>query len=823
MSESSAPGLPFSRVDLQPVVVPPAIDIGQKRPDLTPDRKPQALSIRMLERVKQISAIAESPTDGQILQVARRLLPEGVQPAVAKAEARRTFENFHTLLDEQSQAEQAVKLARGEALRASRADFAAKKEALHAAIGQRDQARQTVRTSADWFKDTGIQVDPSQRPLTGGEVSSKQAAEFGYEAAKKVSEAQAAARAGVEKGRQTWIRGVEAGRNSLSNVVEGTRSAFDLAWNAAKNATQAASTLEAAAQSRGRATLSAVGQRVRGIWQGGREVAENTAQKVTEVWEAGTVWAQTNIAGRVGAYTAKMQELGQSAHEKWGNASGGIVSFVEQQTQRVLDVEKQVAGRISANVSQALEKGKIALGPAWEAVGRERQSMREGRAVVIDKIGIIATQVSEAAHPFVDPVIDKGRDVRDAAIGFGKKGIEGAQALGRRLGQNAFETGNGILRSLQERYRDLRVRANQSRNRMNLLIGEVTGGVGSKFKSLKTEAGSVAERGRNFVGGLEVIGGKVMLAGREAGGEVREWFVNHAATAAETLKGVKEATEKGLDALGRYWELYSIGRWKDLGLSREDISDRMKLLRAATAASVKRAATIGAATGLDGVNLASRLVRDPRGRLLIGAAALAFGVASHPQEVQHIIDGIQNGIQGMQSGGMDFSNISSFFSGGEVHASVGAPDLGSLPNMPGVTVAAAPDVGVDTGFSPAPEADFTPSLVSTENVIPQDILDAVVHGQPIEPQALRLAQEVPGVNPTEAFSDIMKNTFFGNLDNFRSTAEAIINGPGYSALEKAVAQNQLNAIRTLQSNPNIDPGSVDGLALLRQAAHFWRQ
>ena len=177
----------------------------------------------------------------------------------------------------------------------------------------------------------------------------------------------------------------------------------------------------------------------------------------------------------------------------------------------------------------------------------------------------------------------------------------------------------------------------------------------------------------------------------------------------------------------------------------------------------------------------------------------------------------------MQSGGMDFSNISSFFSGGEVHASVGAPDLGSLPNMPGVTVAAAPDVGVDTGFSPAPEADFTPSLVSTENVIPQDILDAVVHGQPIEPQALRLAQEVPGVNPTEAFFDIMKNTFFGNLDNFRSTAEAIINGPGYSALEKAVAQNQLNAIRTLQSNPNIDPGSVDGLALLRQAAHFWRQ
>ncbi|MBI2590621.1 MAG: hypothetical protein HYW33_01940, partial [Candidatus Blackburnbacteria bacterium] len=547
----------------------------------------------------------------------------------------------------------------------------------------------------------------------------------------------------------------------------------------------------------------------------GREVAESTAQKVTEVWEAGTVWAQTNIAGRVGAYTVKMQELGQSAREKWGNASGGIVSFVEQQTQRVLDVEKQVAGRISANVSQAVEKGKIALGPAWEAVGRERQSMREGRAVVIDKIGIIATQVSDVAHPFVDPVIDKGRDARDAAIGFGKKGIEGAQALGRRLGQNASETGNGILRSLQERYRDLRVRANQSRNRMNLLIGEVTGGVGSKFKSLKTEAGSVAERGRNFVDGLEVIGGKVMLAGREAGGEVREWFVNHAATAVETLKGVKEATEKGLDALGRYWEAYSVGRWKDLGLSREDISDRMKLLRAATAASVKRAATIGATTGLDGVDLASRLVRDPRGRLLIGAAALAFGVASHPQEVQHIINGIQDGIQNVQNSGLDISNLSSFFTGGgEVHAGavtapVDTPDLGSPP---GVVEAVAPDVGVEAVAAP----------VEVESVIPQDILDAVVHGQPVEPQALRLAQEVPGVNPTEAFLGILKGTLFGNLDNFKSTAETILREPGYSALSKAIAQNQLNAIAIIEKNPNIDLNSPDGLALLKQADHLWR-
>lgn len=849
--------MPESAVDISPVAV---------RPDLTPDRKPQALSPRLSERVRQITLIAKSPTEDQVLSVARKLLTEGVTPAVAKAEARNTFGNFSTLLEEQKAAEQEVAQARAEALRSSQADFIAKKEALNAAIGRRSQARQTVRTTADWFRDTGIQVDPSQRPLTGGEVSSKRMAEAGYTVAQKASEAQAAVGQKVEQGRQAWARGVEAGRgalrsgveagrNGVTNAAEGTRAAFDLAWNAAKNTTEAVSgklsagavKLEAGAQSRGRAAFDAVSQRVRGVWRGGKEAVESAEQRVAQTWEAGTIWLQTasetvakttfGVVGAVGnridawmsfagesvssyvgkrteAFNTKMQEMGKAARESWGNASEGVVSFVKQQEQRVLAVEQKVVSRISTSVNQAIEKGKIALSPAWEAVGRERQSMRESRSVVFDKLGIVATQVSEVAHPFVDPIIDKGRDIRDAAMGFGKAGIRGIGAVGRSIGSTTVETGNAMLKSLHERFADLRVRANESRNRLNLFIGEVAGGTGARFKSLKESAEAVLARGKNFISGVEVAGGKVMLKGQEAAEGVHEWFSNHAAAAAETLKNAREATQKGMEALGRYWELYAVGKWNEMGLNSADVSDRLKLMRALTAASVKRAATISAASGLEGAELVSRFVRTPQGKLAIGVAALAFGIASHPQEIQHLIEGIQNGLQ---NGGSDLSSIGSFFTSGEVHANVGTPDVNvSMPSAsPDIGTVAAPDVVATT----PPIQEIASQEIVT---VPPDILDAVAHGQPVEPQALRLAQEVSGVNPTEAFFGIMKNTLFGNLDNFRSTAQAIVNGPGYSSLEKAVAQNQLNAIKILESNPNIDPGNVDNLALLRQAVHYWR-
>lgn len=519
-----------------------------------------------------------------------------------------------------------------------------------------------------------------------------------------------------------------------------------------------------------------------------------------------------DAAGQIDRFTGFMGKVGQEAAKLAGEADKKLLQFAEGRVDWVSKTTTTTIEGARRRFTETVDKARIRLEPAGAAIARERANIRTNTAIWTDKLGILAEHAGELGAPFVNPILEWGRDARDSAMGFTAPKVEALRAFGRQANSLAEKAIGSVVSNLQERWAALRQMSNESRTRVNGFLESALGKGARGFARLKESAVVKAVDKLNFTPEEFRAAWKGLV--EKSREKVPQFFEN----------------------VANYCKSYAVDRWRQTGLDEKAIGRRLKLMGAQGAASMGRAATIGAAAGMEGAVLASRVVRDPRGRAMLGVAAMTVLAVTQPGMIEHVRqvvghldfgnlaqslspDHLQATMQGLFPPDAHASNAAGSFGVDVGHVAPVHADIASPFGGVDVGSAAAPVTPDGVVTVPTPEA-FVAPIVGPE-VISPDLISQLVPGQPLEPQALRLAQDVLG-NGTEAFHGLLRNGFFGNIDNFRVTAQAIIDGANYTPLEKAIAANQLNAINILQNNPGIDLNSDTGLTLIRQAAHYWR-
>lgn len=878
------------------------------RPDFTPERGPMPLARNFEKRVGQLRAVAENPSESQLKQAAEKLAEEG-DAENAQEKARNAFDNLSSLIERRDSAEQGLVEARHEALKASRQEFPEKLERLKEARKARAEAVGDLGTVADWFKDAGIQIEPQQRPLTSREERQKKWAERGWrlaerthrfaEGAREKREAAAqtaretAARTrerageGAESVKERVVRAVEAGRERIRNVVESGQEAIARARQAAA---QRYEEVRLSVQRAGEAAREKITEAA----ERGREVAEKTARPVTERFEAASAWfadfreaavtqkeeivegfeelvskARQGASERLDNFKTRMREAGERASQKKDELSERVKGFVSERAENVKERATAVKERISGEVRVAIEKSRIRLEPFWEASQKQKEAILDQLAVWNEKLGIVVEEVSDVARPIIDRIVDEGRDARDRALGFTREGVQGAQAFLRRGIASAQETTSPYWNALVERARELRSRANESRNRLNLFLGEALGPAANQFRKLRESTEARRQRAAQILEGVRREGSRIVQAGKEAPAHIKEAFARQGAAAREYMTRQKERVARGIEGLRRYWQVFAAEHWS--GLSRQDFSRRMKLLGAAGAASARRAPIVVAGAGLAGVELGSRMVRmvrDPRGRVaLLGVGALALALNAHnvSDNIQQILSnihipdvnlpaegwftlpeggvgfeggaaaappGAEVGAGGLEAGGAEAAGPVVGTEGGVPPAEAAAPP-GEAPTVAeaaapgaegtaeaeggGTEVAGAEEATAETGETAGEEAAGAEAgPLSVDQAIGE-----IEQGEPLDPQIRGLAERMEG-NATENYYNLLQTSFERFIDNFETTARAVVDNPdAYDAATVERAQNQLRAINDIRTQ-GVDPSTPEGYNLLTTAMRYWR-
>lgn len=826
------------------------------RPDIAPEnalnRKPQPLSRNFEQRVNQLAVITENPTGQQVAKLADKIASDHPEDAQRATEmSLNSFKNMSSLIKERADAVAAVKQARKEALAAPSSEFKAKVALLREAEQKRAEVMSSLRSFSNDFQEAGIELDPSQIPLSLGDKLSQKAHEVKDNVAAGVNRAGEGIKGAAGAVKETGVRLMEAGRGGLKKLLEAVTSSLNQAQEAGQAGFNDVKSKAEATSGRAAGGASKLAE----MW---RNAKEGVSQRVSDVWEAATVWtdqrrqeiaarvgvtqenigqmlakARSSAGGRIDGFNQAMQSVGEAARNRWDAVSESVKNFASDQARRVEAVTTQVSTRVRAEVSMAVEKGRIFLEPAWESIQRDRERIRQERDIYGEKMGIMVEGVSDVASPIIDRILDEGRDLRDTALGIGRRQLQGLQVFGRNVAGDAVEVASPAWNFLVERWENLRLRANESRVRLNTFMEAVSGKAGNRFSMLRESLSERAKRTSSVLSGVKFEGGRVLQNGVEVAKQTAEWFAQTGTTAKEFLLRRKEQIGQSIDMLRRYWEVYAVGKWKESGLTDIDIKRRMKLLRATGAASLGRAASIGAAAGIEGAVMLQSLARDRRGRVALTVLALGIAIAVNPE----LRDGLQNLLSNIDLSGLHLPNFGAHLGGIDTSAVNMPIDLGSISagtagiDIGGSVTPPAPDVSVAGGISggpthspdvsttvAAPVPDITGAVPTPDVVGSLPNLDMLTPGQPLEAQARHLAG---GVN--ETYYNILQGGFDQFKDNFLTTAQAVVNNASnYTPEEVAAAQQQLEAVARLNQDPTLVQGSQGWYDAIMKATHFWR-
>lgn len=135
-----------------------------------PNRQPQPLSRNFEQRVKQLEVMTANPTDQQVGKLADKITADHPEDADKATEmAVNSFNNMRNLIKERTDADATVKQARKDALSAPSSEFKVRVALLREAEQRRNEATSTLRTFGNDFQEAGVELDPSQTPLSLGE------------------------------------------------------------------------------------------------------------------------------------------------------------------------------------------------------------------------------------------------------------------------------------------------------------------------------------------------------------------------------------------------------------------------------------------------------------------------------------------------------------------------------------------------------------------------------------------------------------------------------------------------------------------------------
>lgn len=126
---------------------------------------------------------------------------------------------------------------------------------------------------------------------------------------------------------------------------------------------------------------------------------------------------------------------------------------------------------------------------------------------------------------------------------------------------------------------------------------------------------------------------------------------------------------------------------------------------------------------------------------------------------------------------------------------------------------------VEPALAQTPEAPVAPA--SETNSIPEDTWAKIIQGEEIKPQVDALVASLPG-DKEENYNNLMIGIYERYKQNFRDTAQTILNNPTEYAQYLDHARSQMAAIEAIDQSP-IDPKDSQGHKTLMTAMSFWRK
>lgn len=728
---------------------------------------------------------------------------------------------------------------------------------------------------------------------------------------------------GVKLAGETVAAGIDLGRKTIQATVESSvgalksvRSGGDAAWNGLLSSLQKG--IETQTQNVGgsfsrffgglRREAGNASEKIAGLSTGaGKAInvwTEQIGKEVSKVVSSATSNAESLIqvankaaSEQLSSFNAAMSSVGENAKKGLEQSAQPILKFVEEQAQRVVTIEQQVKDRIIQEVGQATKKGESFLAPAWASIQKDRLEARQRNSLLLNKVGLAVESASDVLNPIKDRILEEGRDARDGAVGFGRKGIKGVQTFGRDVSHLATEKATPIWGFLTERWEALRLSSNDSKNRLNKFLDGKLGSTGARLKLLEESASARAEKAKQFMTDVKVEAGKVFQGGVEAPAHVAKWFQQESKVAHEFFERRGTEIAGAVERMRRYWEIYAVSKWQEIGLSKPEIGNRLKLMRGMGAASLANAAgeitkgagkvsqkavavggqvvdvagSFGSRVGGEALAIGDTVLHSPEGRIAVGAG-LGLGslylLAGANPDINVALETLHHGIESLSST-MNTIDISSIFGSGQSAASTpGVEALDTLSNINGggltdsvlqtdLSQGLGTSLGIENNTSVAPldsnvpasidlsanvptgadlgnesiNSSTLPAVETSANVITQDAFVEIVNKiKPGEPVAEQINQLMPGATDKEQLEVLIK-VLQGNMENFLSTAQSIVNGTGaeqflgrsYSAEEITSAKSQLDTIAEIEKDPsilyNMEPQAA--LAKIAQALHWW--
>lgn len=579
-----------------------------------------------------------------------------------------------------------------------------------------------------------------------------------------------------------------------------------------------------------------------------REAGAGFRQVVSEFTNAvgGAVSQQVESAG---SFWNKLKGKVDSGLERGGNAlNARLDKWGESASNKLSEFNENVVKKVVESTRGAWEKTQAPFKKAWAAIERERPGVREKTGLLTGRMAIVVEEQKDKAAPIVAAISGLAQEKADRI--FGKPARFLRLMGGRALITAEMVAASPRVQAIKDRLEGWAGQANEARKR----IGEFMGRMGRKASTGSDAAVSWDDQG---------------LVTPDSQKEAANWIRNSKETIGRFFENVQK------------WQVFeAIKRWKESGMTDRDVSRREKIMRAIHAASLGRAAAVGGAVVVEGVSGATRFAREHKkatAAVLVGAGALAYVLLGNP-DLSGTINQIVSSVSGL-GGGEVASNLTPDIMPGGLPPVVDTAQAANIPNIP-VTDAAsyvdytsttetARSVGASIGpnpeISPAGEAaraigggtenlatpiDTTPgtneigrvdnlqpaqppagadtgeaarSGVQLPNQLPRtgELLfnpTDILRGEPVYPQAERLASQLPGGASVENVTRVMGQIFSNFQGDFADSAQAIVNStdPAMDAL-KADAQRQLDAIAQIRQNPT----AANQYATLSDAMHFW--
>src|SRR3989338_2737495 len=355
----------------------------------------------------------------------------------------------------------------------------------------------------------------------------------------------------------------------------------------------------------------------------------------------------------------------------------------------------------------------------------------------------------------------------------------------------------------------------------------------------------------------------VILSEKERKERLRNWLWGHAITDDEreqfekeelgapkktevTESMVESRTLPGTKLIQKYWESNAVGRWKKEGLRKIDVERRIKVLKALGAVSARHAKVAFSVAAVSGVDAATFLVRDRRGRLVLAGLAFFMFLVNNQDTLLNQAYSLSGGLGNIDLG-QSFPVAHAFPDAGGIYLSV--PQAHTFSNAESINLNDQPHVlfstddaqhisssvattnapvytylPLDSMDSPAIGLHDSPTETSIpaaiQEVVQKPLLSGIQSGMPIEPQVRALAEKLPG-DFNNNYYRLLVDSFNQFSDKFETTARAMTNASSLDQTHIQAAKDQLDAIAKLKQG-DVDPSSKVGFDTLMKAMRYWR-